>query len=1056
MRRLLAIAALLGALADDAGAQSVTARLGGELTGTAGMRLSVPVVVDMRASGGQRLGSYTATLTWPTRTLTFCQYCGLDSILGNFAPPQIAYAESSGVGILRFTAAAPLGADGEVVIARVPLYVNFDSAATLVLSFTEMSASGTFANLLPILSVQGGQYCPARGRYGDLDGDQRANSRDALLVLSHAVGLPLDTLVPDISLGDVDADGQVGSRDALIILSYAVGLGIPGQRVLVLAPGACATGSPRFVRVSPDTAELVPGQPVMLVATAADSAGRPVTLPGVVWRTSNPGVAGVEASGVVTARGPGTVTITAEAAPGLRATAVVTVVPRRPNWYVNLAAISSPVQLGTAARPFARPADAFRYLSEGDTVRIAPGRYLVDGNGVLDRGAVIIGGTPGDTTTRPVLRDDTDYSVLWLRGGNRTEVHNIAFENPYIAMDIEGVRNLIVRDVRVTWPGSGYGYGVYHCGDAVMDTLRIERSVFMDDSADTDAYGVYISGCVSPYAVRVMEVRNTTFRDLYEGLDLYDVDSLYVERSLFERLYYAIQIGTEYEVSFPAFVMRSSRIRANYYDAVYGYGMRRAVLDSSFIETRYSTAIDLEGDCCGGPRLNLLMRHDTIVMRSGTYYDDWLGVYAGDSVRVSDVLVQAPPDTSTAIESYFDEINWLRVERTRFLNVGYGSRVLDIFDTRQAQIDSVLVTACPIAACWGAYGVYANGTVPNRRVSVTRSRFQNVAYPIYAWRSGAAYHVRNVEVDSAYLGMYIEDADSSYVADNVLRRITYQGIVLYRDGGSGRPMVVERDSVLCLPSATYGFNASYARASFRRNFVSGCSGAGAYAGWLRPGSLFLSNTLRLNATGVHMVGDTTTIVVDSNAISQSTIGVYTAGPRLLARGNNVRNNSNYGFDVQTCCTNLVHRLEGNALKGNALRAVRASYDSVHAPQNWWGVDGASPGSPGADSVSGRVGAPNPLASEPAVPSLAPPLPRLQPLAASAPPAPVPAANPNEQARPPAYRPNRSSRSPDDPALRARAQMRESRRERQQEAVDQRREERRSRRAQLRGNATGPR
>jgi hypothetical protein len=58
--------------------------------------------------------------------------------------------------------------------------------------------------------------------WGDVDGNGRVNSRDALVALSNAVGLP--TAGFDLSRGDVDADGYVTSRDAMFMLAASIGL----------------------------------------------------------------------------------------------------------------------------------------------------------------------------------------------------------------------------------------------------------------------------------------------------------------------------------------------------------------------------------------------------------------------------------------------------------------------------------------------------------------------------------------------------------------------------------------------------------------------------------------------------------------------------------------------------------------------------------------------------------------------------------------------------------------------------------------------------------------
>lgn len=57
---------------------------------------------------------------------------------------------------------------------------------------------------------------------GDLNGDDKINSSDALLVLQHSVGkITLDDTQK--SCADVNKDGKINSSDALMILQYSVG-----------------------------------------------------------------------------------------------------------------------------------------------------------------------------------------------------------------------------------------------------------------------------------------------------------------------------------------------------------------------------------------------------------------------------------------------------------------------------------------------------------------------------------------------------------------------------------------------------------------------------------------------------------------------------------------------------------------------------------------------------------------------------------------------------------------------------------------------------------------
>ena len=76
-----------------------------------------------------------------------------------------------------------------------------------------------------------------RGNLGDLNGDEGANSTDALIILSREVGgiqLPLEF---PVRCGDVNQDGKINSTDALIILSYDAGFEVPFPILQVVCSG---------------------------------------------------------------------------------------------------------------------------------------------------------------------------------------------------------------------------------------------------------------------------------------------------------------------------------------------------------------------------------------------------------------------------------------------------------------------------------------------------------------------------------------------------------------------------------------------------------------------------------------------------------------------------------------------------------------------------------------------------------------------------------------------------------------------------------------------------
>ena len=601
MRRALVLGCLWLAAGRGAAAQTVTARVGGELTGFRYGYVSVPIGVDLSGAPGERLGSYTARLAWNPAVLSincYYYYYGCDSLSGNFPTPQLN-TDSVSQGVLRLTAVSPVGVLGLVTLATFRFFINDTVPSPLDLSFTEMSAAGpSFTNLMPALTFTSGTFCAARGRWGDLDRDGRSNSRDALLTLSKVVGLQVDTLVDTVStsplvvdttfidtgLADVDADSRISSRDALIILSHAVGIAIPGQRVLLLAASAaCATGSARTLTLLPTAAELVLGQPFRFIAQAVDAGGRLVAPSGVLWRSSDYAVVGVDSGGRVTGRAPGTATITAELGPGIRATAAVTVLARRPNWYVDARQTGNPVQFGNAAFPVDNPLKAFPFVQDGDTIRVATGTYDFLEDGVVNAGVVILGGTPGDTTTRPLFRSAGGYYTvpLRLRGGLRTVVRNVVFLNSYLAIELGGVRSFVLEDSKVVG-GPSASYGIYSCSNAGMDTVRIDRSVLLGDSVAKPGYGIYYGGC-TPVQARLTQIRDSKVRFWSVGVYLFDSDSTDIVRTeVSDVRYYGVYVTTEYSGT-PALHITQSRIQRDSSIGVYVQDTRLAVIDTSVV-----------------------------------------------------------------------------------------------------------------------------------------------------------------------------------------------------------------------------------------------------------------------------------------------------------------------------------------------------------------------------------------------------------------------------------------------------------------------------------------
>jgi hypothetical protein len=543
------LAALLAAAAALPARAQIVARVGGNLAGRIGDTLDVPVTVDLRAAAGVRLGSYRMTLRYNEGVLAEMQVGN-----GSFAPPLVntdsAYQGANSV--LRLTAVQPSGADSVVTLFVVRFMVVSDTGQSdITIAFDEMSAAGTFADLLPSLSVVNGTFCHATGRWGDVDADGQSNSRDALIALSKVVGLALDTMVivpidsvhSDTivtmrpSLADVDGDGQVTSRDALVIVSYAVGLPVPGFRIGLAAAGACGSGLGITLAAWPDTLDLETGQSANIVVSAQDGAGQPVSLTGATWTSSNTAVAGALSGFAVEARGAGLAVLTARLGSSYATSMVVRVVAHRSQWYVDAVRVQAPIRTGSAAFPFAYIQDAFDAGRDGDTVNVASGTYE---EAVGSDISVLLRGDPANP---PVIdaRGAASYSpnTPALSVGSRAApmvIDHLAVSHGHVAIYAHdfAARSLHIEGDTIAVPlyfssvlslGSSdtgnvtldsvtvHGYGTAYHGIEIplADSVIIRNSAVTRDTAGSTFCGSYLGG---PGGIMVQwaahtEIRNT-------------------------------------------------------------------------------------------------------------------------------------------------------------------------------------------------------------------------------------------------------------------------------------------------------------------------------------------------------------------------------------------------------------------------------------------------------------------------------------------------------------------------------------------------------------------
>ncbi|MFQ5649747.1 MAG: FlgD immunoglobulin-like domain containing protein [bacterium] len=113
--------------------------------------IEVPVMVDITLLE-EDLGSYSATLAWNPAVLTFLGYSGGSGT--GFDHPMVNVSEA-GEGKLSFASANPAGANGAVNLLNVQFKVVGETGASSALSleFRSLAASRTFADLLPLLTL---------------------------------------------------------------------------------------------------------------------------------------------------------------------------------------------------------------------------------------------------------------------------------------------------------------------------------------------------------------------------------------------------------------------------------------------------------------------------------------------------------------------------------------------------------------------------------------------------------------------------------------------------------------------------------------------------------------------------------------------------------------------------------------------------------------------------------------------------------------------------------------------------------------------------------------
>lgn len=990
----LLAAALVAGATGLARAQTVVARIGGQLLARQGQSIDVPVTVDLSGAPGVSLGSYRGAIRFNPSALE------VGSVLpGTFAAPLVN-TDSVGSGLVRFTAILPAGAPGPVVTLFIlRLYMpNPDTAsASLTLSFDEMSAAGMpFTNLLPFLQpIQPATVCPSLGYWGDVDLDGNANSRDALIALSHVVGIALDTTYTDTvshvtyvimrpGLADVDGDGHITSRDALIIMSYAVGLPVSGYRIgRAAAGGVCAAGTGVVLRITPDTLELQTAQSFDLTVTARDSAGTPVAASDIRWSSSNPAVASltVDYNGAfrVFARDSGWAVLSAEIGVGYRASAVVHVIAHRSQWYVDIVRAgqtSYQQQAGDQRLPFAFIQDALNIARDLDTINVAPGVYS---EAVSSDISVFL---RGDSLSRPVIdpRGASSYyggtalnlgsrvgtlrieNFHVLGGGITAYSHSFVGRNLHVDSIVPSYNDaaILFSSVLTMPPGGAPPSGLRLSG-VPYDT----GSVYLDeiDVRGFENRGIWIQAADSVVIQRATVQGDTLFSPYcYAGYG--SPGGIVVDEASYSRV--ASNSVTDSRCPGIAVFQTSGlvAVSGNRVARVGGAGIlvsapqvaldHNAVRDVRSIgwDGRYSAGIRVSN---WHPVQSATSRADTVrhVGASGFLIDTLLTAVVDSLVVDSAGVDSVPHSYGAALYSGRYTVRYSRISNT-------VSNALNVCGPRASLFSRGNRITRPGYNGISSWDCFSVGTGPDTLVSVADTVVNMFASTGTGIRAANTVYAR---VDSAVvagtgtdtaMGIGFNGVGNAVLRDSKVRDVGSDGVYVY--GGAGA--LLERDTMATVGSGLWlnGTGGTGDTTRVRQTVVTGTRSSGIV---VHNGAVIRADTVVVTGTGTNASG----MSIDLNG-----------GGRIT--GSRLEHNHRYGVHVySTNGASAVLIFRDNSLASNDSGGVRSKVTPVDAQFNWWGlitgpiaVDTARDTS----SVVGLVDFSNYLTSRPTFP-LAPPV-----------------------------------------------------------------------------------
>ena len=242
------------------------------------------------------------------------------------------------------------------------------------------------------------------------------------------------------------------------------------------------------VTVSPAATNVAAGQAVQLTATVKDASGNPLTGRTVSWRSSDPTVAVVYPSGLVTglAIGSATITATSEGQSG-RATVTVTTGP--PPVIVNGCPASGYLRLVTVSTQ-SELTSALGAAQPGDQIRIAAGIYggaTMSLSGTSANPIVICSNASGGAILKGQFSSSGDY--LTIAG--------LVFEGPIgsnVQVYVHDCHDVVFTHNEVRFGSYNAGLNLSHVGH-----VTVTYNYIHDNGTDTNNHhGIYFSGTSGP------------------------------------------------------------------------------------------------------------------------------------------------------------------------------------------------------------------------------------------------------------------------------------------------------------------------------------------------------------------------------------------------------------------------------------------------------------------------------------------------------------------------------------------------------------------------------